>query len=44
MLVSPEQAILASRDAYVQTLQPLQKQGKVDNDVITSNEQITVPS
>jgi predicted Zn-dependent protease len=37
MLVSPEQAILASRDAYVQTLQPLQKQGKVDNDVITSN-------
>lgn len=36
MLVSPEQAIHASKEAYVQTLQPLQKKGKVDNDLITS--------
>lgn len=37
MLISPEQAIIASKDAYVQTLQPLQKEGKVDNNEITSN-------
>ena len=33
MLVSPEQAIRSSSEAYVQTLQPLQRQGKVDNDI-----------
>jgi len=37
MLVSPEQAIIASKDAYVQTLQPLQKAGKIDSDVTVSN-------
>ena len=32
-LVVPEsQAIEASKEAYAQTLQPLQKQGKVNND------------
>jgi len=36
MLVSPEQAISASREAYVQTLQPLQKEGKIDPDPATS--------
>lgn len=36
MLISPEQAILSSRQAYVQTLQPLQKKGKIDNDRVTS--------
>ncbi|MCW8930546.1 MAG: M48 family metallopeptidase [Gammaproteobacteria bacterium] len=32
MLVSPEQAISASKEAYVQTLKPLDKEGKIDND------------
>lgn len=32
MLVSPEEAISASKQAYVQTLKPLQDKGKVDND------------
>lgn len=32
MLVSPEQAISASRQAYVQTLQPLAKEGRIDSD------------
>ena len=36
MLVSPEQAISSSREAYVQTLLPLQKEGKVDSNPITS--------
>lgn len=36
MLVSPEQAIAASREAYVQTLLPLEKKGKIDNDVVAS--------
>lgn len=36
MLVSPEQAIQASGEAYVQTLSPLQRDGKVDNDETTS--------
>ncbi len=36
MLVSPEQAISASREAYVQTLAPLQKKGQVDSDPATS--------
>ena len=36
MLVSPEQAISASREAYVQTLAPLQKEGKIDSDAATS--------
>ncbi|MCU7837443.1 MAG: M48 family metallopeptidase [gamma proteobacterium symbiont of Taylorina sp.] len=32
MLVSPEQAISASKEAYIQTLKPLDDKGKVDND------------
>ncbi len=32
MLVSPEQAISASKEAYVQTLKPLDDKGKIDND------------
>lgn len=36
MLVSPEQAIISSREAYTQTLQPLQKEGKIDSDIIVS--------
>ena len=36
MLVSPEHAISASREAYVQTLNPLQKKGQVDSDATTS--------
>ena len=32
MLVSPESAIVASKQAYVQTLQPLAKEGKIDSD------------
>jgi len=31
MLVSPQQAISASREAYIQTLSPLQKEGKIDS-------------
>lgn len=36
MLVSPEQAIFASREAYVQTLAPLRKKGLVDSNPDTS--------
>lgn len=36
MLVSPEEAISSSREAYVQTLLPLQKEGKIDSDATTS--------
>ncbi len=32
MLISPEQAISASKEAYVETLKPLEKQGKIDTD------------
>lgn len=32
MLVSPDQAISASKEAYVQTLKPLDDKGKIDND------------
>lgn len=32
MLVSESEAITASQQAYVQTVQPLQKQGKINND------------
>jgi len=32
MLVSPEQAISASKEAYTRTLQPLDDQGKIDSD------------
>lgn len=37
MLVSPEQAISASREAYVQTLKPLQSEGKVDSNLATAS-------
>ncbi|MFT5727736.1 MAG: putative Zn-dependent protease [Desulforhopalus sp.] len=36
MLISPEQAILSSKEAYVQTLQPLHDDGKIDSDVVVS--------
>jgi predicted Zn-dependent protease len=36
MLVSPDEAISASREAYVQTLLPLQKEGKVNTDATTA--------
>ena len=36
MLVSPDEAISSSREAYVQTLLPLQKEGKVDSNARTS--------
>ena len=36
MLVSPAEAISSSREAYVQTLLPLQKEGKVDSNAVTS--------
>jgi predicted Zn-dependent protease len=36
MLVSPDEAISASREAYVQTLLPLQKEGKVNTDAATA--------
>ncbi len=36
MIVSPEQAISSSREAYVQTLLPLQKEGKIDANPATS--------
>ncbi len=36
MLVSPEQAISASKEAYVQTLKPLDDEGKVDNDPVVT--------
>ena len=36
MLVSPEQAISASKDAYTQTLLPLQKAGKIDSNAVVS--------
>lgn len=32
MLVSPEQAIVASKEAYIKTLKPLDDKGKIDND------------
>lgn len=36
MLVSPEQAISASRQAYVQTLQPFAREGRIDSDPLLS--------
>ena len=36
MIVSPEQAISSSREAYAQTLLPLQKEGKVDSNPASS--------
>ncbi len=36
MLVSPEEAISASREAYVQTILPLQKEGKINSDPETT--------
>jgi predicted Zn-dependent protease len=36
MLVSPEQAIHASREAYIQTLKPLDDEGKIDNDPVVT--------
>ncbi len=34
MLISPEKAIQSSKEAYVQTLQPLDEKGKIDNDAV----------
>ena len=36
MLVSPEQAISASKEAYLQTIQPLREKGKVDSNQKTA--------
>jgi len=36
MLISPEQAIVSSKEAYIQTLQPLHDDGKIDSDVVVS--------
>ena len=36
MLVSPQEAITASKEAYVQTLKPLSDEGKVDNDPVVT--------
>jgi len=36
MLVSPEQAIAASKQAYTQTLKPLNDKGKIDNDPVVT--------
>ncbi len=36
MLVSPEQAIVASKKAYLQALGPFQKEGRLDNNPATS--------
>ena len=36
MLVSPEQAIHASKEAYIQTLKPLDDEGKIDNDPVVT--------
>ncbi len=42
LLVSPEQAIIASREAYVQTILPLSKQGKIDNDPVVAKRVKTI--
>ncbi|MCB1865214.1 MAG: M48 family metallopeptidase [Chromatiales bacterium] len=42
MLISPEQAISSSAEAYVQTLAPLEKQGKVDSNAVTSERVRTI--
>ena len=42
MLVSEQQAITASKQAYVEMLQPLAKQGKVDNDPVVSKRVQTI--
>lgn len=42
MLVSPEMAIDASREAYVETLAPLEKEGKVDSNTVTSQRVRTI--
>lgn len=36
MLVSPEEAIEASKEAYIQTLSPLDAKGKIDNDPVVT--------
>lgn len=36
MLISPDQAIVASKQAYLQTLKPLDDKGKVDNDPVVT--------
>ena len=37
MLVSPDEAIFASREAYVKALSPLATDGKIDNNPVVSN-------
>jgi predicted Zn-dependent protease len=37
MLVSPQQAISASKEAYIQTLRPFEKKGQIDTDPVTSS-------
>lgn len=42
MLVSPQQAITASQEAYVQTMAPLQKEGKIDSNYARSKRVKTI--
>ncbi len=42
MMVSPEQAISASEEAYSSLLQPLDKKGKVDNDPVATERVKTI--
>lgn len=42
MLVSPDEAISASKQAYVQTLKPLQQEGKIDNDPVVAKRVKTI--
>jgi predicted Zn-dependent protease len=42
MLVSEQQAITASKQAYVEMLQPLEKQGKVDNNPVVTKRVQTI--
>ena len=42
MLVSEQQAITASKQAYVEMLQPLEKQGKLDNDPVVTKRVQTI--
>lgn len=42
MLVSPETAISASKEAYVSTIQSLNDEGKIDNDPVTTQKVKTI--
>ncbi len=42
MLVSPEQAIVGSREAYTQTIQPLEKKGKINSNPVVADRVETI--